>query len=219
MRQQEEKLSLCAIITSLTLIITISLTTIIAPITIAHAAEQQKLSEASATAIAQWIVSSPSVNIVTAAELGVRETSGVGTDIFLSATIRQEGGSEIDVFGQLFTTQDVLDIDPQLDSAHLSPVSVDVCSGEIDENGNCLGQEFTLTVQADWVGVGEETHEEKTKIRILEDGTRTIIKETFASNNAIATGTINGQDLGDTGGAGEVATLFETKRSEAVKQI
>jgi hypothetical protein len=134
-----------------------------------------------------------------AGELG-NPTFRNGTDVSLFVFALDSDGnfipSEFNGSGSLFTTDNIFNMDTRLQKATLAPIEIDFCfdSAEIDENGNCITVPYTL--QAKWTGmgaVGDTTGD----FRGSESGHK--VKASTASHfrEAIATGNLNGNDLGN----------------------
>jgi len=83
-----------------------------------------------------------------------------------------------------------------LGSASLSEIEVEAYYYSYDEMGICTSGTETLTLKADWTGVGE-LNERSSKYSV-EDGDYTSkVSESYLSRGAKATGSINGINLGD----------------------
>ncbi len=102
-------------------------------------------------------------------------------------------------FGSIFTIDNVFDVDKKLNTATLAPVKIDL----FDFN---TGTVETVTIQAQWTGVGDLTKSSFTLKSKSGDFTAKFSDDTLM-RDASATGSINGQDLGTS----QFANLFSFK--------
>jgi hypothetical protein len=139
--------------------------------------------------------------------LFVRESTGtpdseseltVVRDIVLDGEIVTQSGS-------IFTQADLFSMD-DLNTATLSPTDIVVC---IPFSNICE----TLTLQARWTGLGD-VEKSTSKFFSKEDDMRFKIKESTRVSEAVATGSIGAQDLGES----ENAQLRTTELVVSMKQ-
>ena len=139
--------------------------------------------------------------------LFVRESTGtpdseseltVVRDIVLDGEIVTQSGS-------IFTQADLFSMD-DLNTATLPPTDIVVC---IPFSNICE----TLTLQARWTGLGD-VEKSTSKFFSKEDDMRFKIKESTRVSEAVATGSIGGQDLGES----ENAQLRTTELVVSMKQ-
>lgn len=90
---------------------------------------------------------------------------------------------------EITTTENVLQV-RGFNSATLSPVTMDVCVA-FDENFNCT-ESIPITIEAQWEGVG--SLEQDTQRLQIPGEVVIVLRGTF--REATATGSVNGQDLG-----------------------
>ncbi len=127
--------------------------------------------------------------------LNVFETQGE-TDIFVDICTADFSSCK---FGFIFTMDNVFDVDKKLNTATLSPVKIDL----FDFN---TGTIETITIQAQWTGVGDLTKSSFKETTKSGDFTAKFSDDTVF-RDASATGSINGQDLRTS----QKAQLFEFK--------
>jgi len=123
-----------------------------------------------------------------------------GTDIYITKDVNPFDVNFTFVTGHLFSTdKNIFAIDNKLNSAHLSAVTVALCSpNNQDISGNCTVAEETITLQASWTGLGNiQKFNVASNERFGVD--RIITRDNSATRLANASATINGQDLGQTG--------------------
>jgi hypothetical protein len=113
--------------------------------------------------------------------------TSAGNDIIFIADA--PGCAPFSCFGELLTTANVFQINPGLNSATLSPVTLEVCVG-FDEFLNCI-QEAPVTVQAKWTAVGPPL-----TANFLERFGHSIFHQVQGQRQATATGSLDGQQLG-----------------------
>jgi hypothetical protein len=112
-----------------------------------------------------------------------------GTDIYVYCwTYDENTGIWSDKSGYLFTQEDVFRINKKLESATLSPVEIEL----FDWN---TGTSETITVAAQWTGVGDVEISSSKYISKYEDfmskySDKSLFRE------ATATGSVDGQELG-----------------------
>jgi len=133
-----------------------------------------------------------------------------GTDIYLYIyTYDMMTGTLSDKSGGIYTQDDVFSMDKKLNSASLSDVQIEVYSWYVDETGEYYETEpETVTVSADWTGTGDITKSSYTSMS--RDGDYVWRSSSSSSyRSAIATGSINGNDLGSSNSA----TLIKFKQA------
>jgi len=132
-----------------------------------------------------------------------RPIFGQGTTIELSRTVIDPSGRDIytddSFFGTLFTTAPIFqtDEDGKLRSATLAPVEVDQC---VLGPSPCKVIDRSLVIQVDWTGTGEMAttrSDFKTGGNAPPDRTRIRLSGDVAYRSAPATGTLNGNSLGE----------------------
>lgn len=115
-------------------------------------------------------------------DLSVIKTND-GTDIFVSISTPTSFK-----FGSIFTQENVFDIDKKLTTATLSPVTLDLFDFS-------TGTMETITLQAQWTGVGDLT---RNSVKFMSKSGKFVAK--FSDNSVIrqatATGSLNNIDLG-----------------------
>ena len=158
-----------------------------------------------------------------AADASWTETDGdVTTDTYLSVTETNDGtdislyiytydtmtGTLSDKSGYMYTQDDVFSMDKKLNSASLSDVQIDVNSWYVDETGEYMSETETMTVSADWTGTGDIT---KSSYKSMSKDGDYVWRSSDSSSyrSAIATGSINGNDLGPSNSA----TLIKFKQA------
>ncbi len=136
-------------------------------------------------AIASWSDETP--DGITYTDLQADKTND-GNDVFVTiftpTTIK---------FGSILTQEDVFNIDNKLTTATLSPVQMSL-SVINSSTGEFIGEE-TITIQAQWIGVGDLT---KSSSKFMSKSGDFMAKFSDSSiiREASATGSINGQELG-----------------------
>jgi len=135
-------------------------------------------------------------DITTYTYLSVTETDG-GTDIYVSMWAYNEMTYEslYDMYGYMFTEDDVFSIDKKLNSASLSAVDIVVEKWYPDyETGEYVYEIGTMTIAADWVGVGDTS---KGSYRYVSRDGDYVFRSTENSlfRGATVTGLINGNDF------------------------
>lgn len=148
-----------------------------------------------AHASADWTETNGNATIYT--YLSATETDN-GNDIYVSLyTYDHETGYSSEKYGYMFTEDDVFSINKKLNSASLSEVEIEVFEWYYDETeGYYYTEEAgTLTVSADWIGIGEVS---KGSFRSSSRDGDYIFRsaDSSLSREAIATGSISGNDLG-----------------------
>lgn len=103
------------------------------------------------------------------------------------------------------TDQNVFDTDKKLESASLSPVTMQVF--ELDEFGNVI-DEAQITIQVTWEGTGDTFTQRVNEHESEGKHFRLHFKNTFFGRQATAEGSINNVNLGTT----EAAELSTFKR-------
>lgn len=148
-------------------------------------------------------------DITTETYLYVTETND-GTDIYLSMytstyDTTTETWSWSDKSGSMYTQDDVFSMDKKLNSASLSDVQIEVYGWNYD-----LGtyEPETLTVSADWTGMGDIA---KSSYKSMSKDGDYVWRSSDSSSyrSAIATGSINGNDLGSS----DSASLIKFKQA------
>ncbi len=136
-------------------------------------------------AVASWSDETPDGTTFTG--LAADETND-GTDVFVfidtPTTFK---------FGSIFTQEDVFDINNKLTTATLSPVQMNlsVFNSSTEE---FIGEE-TITIQAQWTGVGDLT-KNSFKFMSKSDEFTAKFSDSSTIRDASATGSINSQELG-----------------------
>ncbi|WP_156163950.1 hypothetical protein [Methanosarcina sp. 1.H.T.1A.1] len=148
-----------------------------------------------AHASADWVETND--DVATYTYLSVTETD-YGTDIYVSIwTYDETTGYSSEKYGYMFTEDNVFSIDKKLNSASLSEVEIDVSEWYYDETEEyyTFEEAGTLTVSADWTGIGDVS---KGSYRSSSRDGDYVFRsaENSLSREAIATGLINGNDLG-----------------------
>ena len=147
-----------------------------------------------AYAFADWAETNG--NVTTCTYLSVTETDD-GTDISVSVwTYDDMTGYSSDKYGYMFTEDDVFSIDKKLNSASLSEVELGVEEWHVDyDTGESIYETGTLTVRADWIGIGDTS--KGTSRYVSRDGDYVFRSaENSLSRGASVIGSINGSDLG-----------------------
>jgi hypothetical protein len=202
-------------------------------------------------AFANWFTESPDGSAIEAflvvtdgftGELG-NPSFRKGTDLSLFVFGLDSAGnripSEFNGSGSLFTTDDVFNAGGRLQKATLAPVEIDFCldSAGFDENGNCITVPYTLQVK--WAGMGA-MGDTNGHFRGSESGNKVKATSVSLFREAVATGTLNGKDLGESkdaplrtmensvvkfgdfqlgGGFGLFITAFEAPSSQSGSKI
>lgn len=148
-----------------------------------------------AQATADWTETTG--NVTTYTYLSVTETDD-GTDIYVSMwTYDEMTGDCSDKYGYMFTEDNVFSIDKKLNSASLSEVEIETYEWYYDETeGYYIYEDAgTLTFKADWTAIGDLS---KGSYRSSSRDGDYVFRsaENSLSREAIATGSINGNDLG-----------------------
>lgn len=146
-----------------------------------------------AYASADWVETNDGITAYT--YLSVTETND-GTDIYVSTwTYDEIKGYSSEKYGYLFTEDDVFSIDKKLNSASLSEVEILVDEWYYDETGEYTYKTGTMTVGADWIGIGD-TSKGSYKY-VSRDGDYVFRSaENSLSREAIVTGLIDGINPG-----------------------
>lgn len=97
--------------------------------------------------------------------------------------------------GSISTKDDIFRMSKNLDSASLSEIEMEVYYWSRDETGTYTSGTETLTVKADWVGVGEVSESSYKSVSKYDDYTSKS-SESYFSREAVATGSVNNFDLG-----------------------
>jgi len=136
-------------------------------------------------AVASWSDETPDGTTFT--DLQADETNG-GTDVFVFINTPTTFKS-----GSILTQEDVFDINNKLTTATLSPVQMSLSIFN-SSTGEFIGEE-TITIQAQWTGVGDLT---KSSSKFMSKSGEFTEKFSDSSiiRDASATGSINGQELG-----------------------
>jgi len=154
-----------------------------------------------AHASADWVETNGGVT--TSTYLSVTET-GDGTDIYVSMwTYDEITGYSSEKYGYMFTEDDVFSIDKKLNSASLSEVEIMVDEWYYNEMGEYIYETGTVTVGADWIGIGDTS---KGSYRsVSRDGDYVFRStENSLSREATVTGLIDGINIGSQSSAGLV---------------
>lgn len=146
-----------------------------------------------AYAFADWAETNG--NVTTYTYLSVTETDD-GADISVSVwTYDEMTGESSDKYGYMCTEDDVFNIDKKLNSASLSEVEIELYEWYCDETGEYYITEGTLTVKADWIGIGDVS--KGSSRYVSRDGDYVFRSaENSLSREASVIGSINGSDLG-----------------------
>jgi hypothetical protein len=146
-----------------------------------------------AYAYADWTETNGDVTTYT--YLSVTETDD-GTDVYVSVwTYNEMTGESSDKYGYICTEDDVFNIDKKLNSASLSEVEIELYEWYYDETGEYYITEGTLTVKADWTGIGDVS--KGSSRYVSRDGDYVFRSaENSLSRGASVTGSINGSNLG-----------------------
>lgn len=168
---------------------------LLVPISYYQAAGQNGASREMAdvlAAIAVWEIEDEDGNIFGTVVL-VATKSHDGVNLDLSAD--REAGT---LSGHLFTQDDsIFEIDTNLDSAVLAPVSIDVCGfGQHNENGECTEVVETLEIGAEWTSIGPKATS-FSRITTISTADREFFLSHNTFKDATATGSLNGDSLGD----------------------
>jgi hypothetical protein len=152
------------------------------------------------SAEAYWVKEYEGGNVVEELYINVIE-SRTGIDIFAWKTESDLIENEFSFLsGHFFSTDtSLLSINNKLDSATLSPVLIEICSpgaGQQDENGDCIQAIETLNIQVQWTAVDEKTTVHGKDTERL-DVNKVMQVFSSSSRGAVATGTINGDELGE----------------------
>jgi hypothetical protein len=136
-------------------------------------------------AVASWSDETPDGTTFT--DLQADETNG-GTDVFVFINTPTTFKS-----GSILTQEDVFEINNKLTTATLSPVQMSLSIFN-SSTGEFIGEE-TITIQAQWTGVGDLT---KSSSKFMSKSGEFTEKFSDSSiiRDASATGSINGQELG-----------------------
>ena len=146
-----------------------------------------------AYASADWVETNDGVTTYTC--LSVTETND-GTDIYVSMwTYDEVTGYSSDKYGYMFTEDDVFSIDKKLNSASLSEVEIVVDEWYYNEMGEYTYETGTMTVGADWIGIGDTSR--GSYKYVSKDGDY-VFRSTENSlfREATVTGLIDGINLG-----------------------
>jgi hypothetical protein len=148
-----------------------------------------------AHAFADWTETNG--DVTTCTYLSVDETND-GTDIYVSTwTYDEMTGYSSERYGYMFTEDDVFSIDKKLNSASLSKVEIEAYEWYYDETEEYYTYKDagTLTVKADWIGIGGVS---KGSYRSSSRDGDYVFRsaENSLSREASVAGFINGNDLG-----------------------
>ena len=174
---------------------------------LAFATTADKTTEIKETADAQWskIISQTDTDTITqGTRLSVSKVDDQ-TSIILNIITADLGAGEADrLIGQLVTDDDIFTVSNNLGNATLSPVQIEICKeDDQNENGTCNVVEDTITIQAEWTGIGHISKDRT--ISEPTDNTKIVIRTT--ARDATATATIDGEDPGDLGSADLTKTV------------
>ncbi len=121
----------------------------------------------------------------------------LGTDIYVYICSSDMSGNGSCKSGYTLTSDDKLfTMDKKLDSATLNSVEINLYELQCDETGMCWETPAgTVTVEANWQGTGEVT---KGSFRTISkyNGYSSKYSDRTSSREAVATGSIDGTDLG-----------------------
>jgi hypothetical protein len=146
-------------------------------------------------------------DIMTASASWTVEEEGATFTMILLFVTRSDAGVEVFVsldtfetslFGRLLTEDDsIFEIDRNLDSAKLHPVTVDVCQiDQIDENGDCTEVVETVGVEAEWNSVDPKSTF-SIKNTIISSANTEMFLFHSTQKMATASGNLNDDSLGD----------------------
>jgi hypothetical protein len=196
-------ITVIAIVAALCIVTSTAVNTFLMTTTPAYAASAKDIVRDQVTgADAGWSdinVEVPEVGTVQFATLEIFETEA-GTNIVVQLVTEEGNIAE----GVTTIDPNVFEIDNNLRSATLSPVTIEVTI--IDESSNPIGT-AEITVQATWEGIGDILTQ-KSKFKEDLDGFSQKVKGSDESRRAIAEGSIDNADLG----TADVANLFASKQ-------
>lgn len=150
------------------------------------------------SAYADW--SEKTDGVYTYTFLSLTETKG-GTDIYVEICKYNEAtGYYSCMRGYKFTEEDVFDVDNKLTTAILSPVKMDLCGWDWEDEEWI---EESITIQSQWTGIGKIG---TNSFRWQSKSGDFMAKYSSSSKfrEAVATGSINDEDLGNSSWAGLV---------------
>jgi hypothetical protein len=154
--------------------------------------EQQEETRAFST----WVEGDPATDetcFVTS--LSIQKIDGNFVVALRVATIVMDCSEESSALtGGISTTEEIFTIDKHLKSASLPPVEIDLCDEDLEE---CTIPDETVTVQAEWNGIGDI---QKTKDRSVftgPDNVKVIEITESSQRDAEVTGTVDGEEPGE----------------------
>lgn len=162
----------------------------------ASANHNDRTTEVKDSANAEWrkiLSHTDTSTVVQDTRLSVSKVNGQTSIILNIDVIFLEAGEANRMIGQLVTGDDVFTIANNLRSATLSPVQIEICKQEDqNENGTCNVVADTVTVQAEWTGSGHLSKDRT--VSEPSDNTKVVVRE--STRDATATATIDGEDPG-----------------------
>jgi len=169
---------------------------------LAFATTTDRTTEIKETADAQWskIISQTDADTITqGTRLSISKVDDQ-TSIVLNIDTFDQGAGEADrLIGQLVTDDDIFKVSNNLGSATLSPVQIEICNeDDKNENGTCNVVADTITIQAEWTGIGHVSKDRT--VSEPSDNVKVIVRE--STRDATASATIGGEDPGDLQSAG-----------------
>jgi hypothetical protein len=96
--------------------------------------------------------------------------------------------------GGISTTEEIFTIDKHLKSASLPPVEIDLCDEDVEE---CTVPEETVTIEAEWTGVGDIQEIKDKSVFIGPDNVKVIEITESSFRDAEVTGTLDGEEPGE----------------------
>ncbi len=151
------------------------------------------------SAYADWMETTPE-GLTTDTYLSVTQSND-GTDIYMSICTFDMTGNGSCKSGYKFTQDNVFSIDKKLDSASLNAVQIDLYQWNCDETGCWETPAGNANIEATWAGTGglsKGSYKWMSKYGdYMSKGS-----DSSTSREAIAQGSINGDDLGTSDFAG-----------------
>lgn len=119
--------------------------------------------------------------------------------------------------GITLTSEDVFEIDQNLNTAILAPIEIEVCfpSG-LDENGNCIDVIKVDTIEAQWSGIGDVAVTDAEFGTTIADS-KVIFDATAKYKDAVAFTELNGITFGPSDENDQAYTSLRTLESSKVK--
>ena len=127
--------------------------------------------------------------------LTLRKINGENQVILRVATFvmgcSEESGA---LTGGISTTDEIFTIHKHLKSVSLPLVEIDLCDEDVEE---CTVPEKTVTVQAEWTGVGDIQKTKDRSVFIGPDNVKVITITEICQRDAEVTGTVDGEEPGE----------------------